>query len=186
MDELPATLSLALKPELELGGILAIAETDLLLDGSFGEEWLVLTAGRLRVFSAPAGAGAPAPTARLDLPTTDLARPQIEALIGGGALMADIKGRSFEILRFSNAQQRKFGRLGKYLADDYAYREAVAKNKTPLPDPAVLRRILRSAHAAPHAGSCFQKGRASARPASTKARSSFACSDISNPTGARH
>ncbi|MEI7437690.1 MAG: ABC transporter ATP-binding protein [bacterium] len=138
MDELPATLSLALKPELELGGILAIAETDLLLDGSFGEEWLVLTAGRLRVFSAPAGAGAPAPTARLDLPTTDLARPQIEALIGGGALMADIKGRSFEILRFSNAQQRKFGRLGKYLADDYAYREAVAKNKTPLPDPAVL------------------------------------------------
>ncbi len=138
MEELPAPLAALLKPELESGAILAVAATDLLPDGAFGEEWLVLTADRLRVFSAPGTTDHSATTPRLDLQTVDLERPQIEALIGGGALMAEVKGALLEVLRFSNTHQRKFGRLGKYLADADAYRKAVAQNKTPLPDPAVL------------------------------------------------
>jgi ATP-binding cassette subfamily B protein len=132
LEDLPAPLAAALKPELESSSILAVAATDLLPDGFFGEEWLVLTSGRLRVFPAVGVA------ARLDLQAADMTNPQVEALIGGGALMADVRGSSLEILRFSNAHQRKFGRLGKYLADADAYRKAVALNKTPLPDPAVL------------------------------------------------
>ena len=136
LEDLPAPLAARLKPELNSGAILAVAATDLLPDGTFGEEWLVLTADRIRVFSAPSEATAPA--ARLDRPLAELDRPQVEALIGGGALMAERPDGAVEILRFSNTHQRKFGRLGKYLADADAYRKAVAQNKIPLPDPAIL------------------------------------------------
>ncbi len=137
IEELPVALAARLKPELDAGAILTAAVTDLLPDGRFGEEWLVLTADRLRLFPAPDASGA-SPEPRLELPLAELVRPKIESLIGGGALMAEVRGIATELLRFSNAHQRKFGRIGKYLADADALREAIAKDKQPRPDPPVL------------------------------------------------
>jgi hypothetical protein len=50
-----------------------------------------------------------------------------DALVGGGALLVNVDGKSIEVLRYSNAQQRKFGRIAKYINDVRRYKTDLEK-----------------------------------------------------------
>jgi ATP-binding cassette subfamily B protein len=99
--------------------LVAIA-TDITLQGVFGEEWLVVTNERLRVYARNGTNTAP----RLDLPLAELSAPRAETLVGGGALQANVNGQTIDLVRYTNAKQRAFGRVAKYLEDIAAYNQA--------------------------------------------------------------
>lgn len=135
IETLPATLKSALDPK-EGDATVAVA-TDLTPDGRFGEEWLVITETRLRVWVADSVTRGP----RLDLPLEKITLPATDPLIGGGALIVTADGQTIEVVRYTNACQRKFERASKYLADLAKYRKDKADGKgTPekpvvAPDP---------------------------------------------------
>src|SRR5690349_8338782 len=104
--------------------IVAVA-TDITLQGAFGEEWLVVTGDRLRVY-VPNGAQ---PTPRVDLPLAELTAPRAETLVGGGALQATVHGETIDLIHYTNARQRAFSRVAKYLEDVATYHEARAKGE---------------------------------------------------------
>lgn len=114
--------------------IMAVA-TDLLPSGMFGEEWLFVTQDRLQVITWPAAETSRTLAPRLDLALTDLKQPVAESLVGGGTLLATIKDERIEIIRYSNARQRVFGRVAKYLADVAQYYENQAAGKENLLEP---------------------------------------------------
>ena len=117
IDPLPKGLEEQLAPMIGSGDLAAAVSTDLDASGRFGEEWLVVTSSRLSVF-APNGHGL---ARRLELALEAIKTVSAEGLIGGGALLATVDGKSLELLRYSNAQQRKFGRIAKYLNDVKRY-----------------------------------------------------------------
>ena len=119
IDPLPPPLEAALGAE----PIVAAVATDLDASGRFGEEWLVLTADRLRVFTARGDAY----DSRLDLAVTDITTAAVDGLVGGGAVVVAIDGRTQEVVRFSNARQRPFGRIVKYLNDARNYETQAGK-----------------------------------------------------------
>jgi ATP-binding cassette subfamily B protein len=104
--------------------VIAVA-ADLTPRGTFGEEWLVVTKDRLLVFE-PNGER---PSARVDLPLSALKSPAADGLIGGGALQATVDGEPVELVRYTNARQRTFSRVAKYLGDVAAAHEAAAKGE---------------------------------------------------------
>jgi ATP-binding cassette subfamily B protein len=110
--------------------VIAVA-ADLTRAGRFGEEWLVVTKDRLRVYE-PNGAR---PTPRLDVPLTELKSPATDSLVGGAALQATIDGERVEIIRFTNAKQRDFSRITKYLGDVAKYHETIAKGEEVKEEP---------------------------------------------------
>ncbi len=98
--------------------------SDLTIDGRFGEDWLLVTEDRLRVF----GAG-DHESPRLDLDIASISSAEVEGLIGGGALLVTLSsGESLEILRFSNTFQKKFSHIVRYLKELADYREGLAKS----------------------------------------------------------
>ena len=119
IDPLPAPLAATLGTE----PIVAAVPTDLDAAGRFAEEWLVLTADRLRVFTPCDHAYDP----RLEIPVKDISAATVDGLVGGGAFVAVVAGGAQEIVRFSNAQQRPFGRIVKYLNDVRSYEQQVEK-----------------------------------------------------------
>src|SRR5205809_5396758 len=78
--------------------LIAAVAADLTLDGTFGEEWLVVTKDRLLVYEPNGGK----PSARLDLPLSALKSPSTESLVGGGALQATVDGEPVELIRYTN------------------------------------------------------------------------------------
>ena len=114
------------------GKIITAVAVDLTLDGRFGEEWLVLSEDRLYVFPATASG-----TPRLELPLVAVDAPTIDALIGGGALVATVGRETVEIVRFTNACRRRLSRATKYLADLEKYRRAEADGKVPERKPVI-------------------------------------------------
>ncbi len=128
----------SLEPELKKleGAVQCALGADLTLDGRFGEEWLVITDTRMLVYSAN-GKGF---SIRLDLPLDKIKTPAVDALIGGGALMVTADDALQEVIRYTNACQRKFGRVCRYLVELEKYNEAAAKGEakekpTVEPDP---------------------------------------------------
>jgi ATP-binding cassette, subfamily B, bacterial len=101
----------------------AAVATDLDASGRFGEEWLVLTPTRLSVYSSNGNGFAP----RMDLALENVKSASADGLVGGGALLATVDGKDLEVLRYSNAQQRKFGRIANYLNDLQRYKKDVEK-----------------------------------------------------------
>src|SRR5688572_25402118 len=85
----------------------AAVSTDLDSSGRFGEEWLVLTPTRLSVYASNDNGFVP----RMDLALDEIKTATADGLVGGGALLVTVDGKSLEILRYSNAQQGKFGRI---------------------------------------------------------------------------
>lgn len=125
--DLPRPLAEHLAPHAET--IVAVFPTDVLPDGAFGQEWLVIDAAGIRIYRLdPSGA----PTIRLEAGWASLRAPQVETLIGGGALMLTIDGRVCEGLRFSNACQADFSRASKYLAEYVDYVKARADGQDPV------------------------------------------------------
>ena len=121
IEKLPQPLEEALTREGCREAVVAGVATDLSSAGRFGQEWLVLTPERLRVYEFPGNGGGL--HARVDLPLAELKSASADGLVGGGALLATLDGRTIEVLRYSNAQQRKFSRVAKYLNDTAAYRK---------------------------------------------------------------
>jgi ATP-binding cassette subfamily B protein len=96
------------------------AGADLHPDGSLGDEWLIVTAANLLVFSRN-GAGV---EQRVNLPLAELSEPKVENLVGGGAFAVTRDGKPFELLRFTNRRAPDFataaGVLGKWLKGEEA------------------------------------------------------------------
>src|ERR1051326_7096233 len=113
IDTLPKPLKEKLSSALKANGVTAAVSTDLGPSGLFGEEWLVLTPTNLSVYASNGNGFAP----RVELKLEEIKNATADNLVGGGALLAGVDGRSIEVLRYSNAQQRKFHRIAKYVND---------------------------------------------------------------------
>lgn len=106
------------------GKILVAVKTDLSSDGAFNEEWLIATHECLQVFrTEESSTNGRQPTSRFSASIAQLKSPRIESLIGGGALLANVDGKTVELVRFSNSRERVFRRVSKYLNDLIAYHE---------------------------------------------------------------
>src|SRR5260370_3039743 len=124
-EELPKSILNALAVHNEGLDQVVIAEaTDLSLDGTYGEEWVVVTHDYLRVYPANGSAPETEPaTARFSLPLAKLKSPQTESLVGGGALLAVVDGKRVELARYTNTHQRALERVSRYLRDVVKYHE---------------------------------------------------------------
>ena len=123
IDPLPKPLEEKLAPAIESKDVAAAVYTDLDPSGRFGEEWLVVTPTRLSVYASNGNGVAP----RVELELEEIKTVSADGLVGGGALLAAVDGKSIEVLRYSNAQQRKFGRIAKYINDVKRYKEDLEK-----------------------------------------------------------
>lgn len=95
--------------------------SDLDADGRFGERWLVVAGDRVLV-CAPDGRSA---RLSVSLPLKDISEVEIESLVGGGMLQAVVDGRRVDLLSYTNALTKRFGRVRMQL-------DAAAKGK-PIP-----------------------------------------------------
>jgi ATP-binding cassette, subfamily B, bacterial len=125
IEPLPKLLEEKLAPSLESKDVVAAVSTDLDLSGCFGEEWLVVTPTILSVYSSNGQGFAP----RIELKVEEIKSISADGLVGGGALLAAVNGKSIEVLRYSNAQQRKFGRIAKYINDVKRYHADLEKTE---------------------------------------------------------
>ena len=134
IDPLPQHLQKALGVPADGGDLLIAIASDLGPDGRFGEDWLVITRERVRVFGGQAlSAGNAVP--RFDFALSDLTEPRADSLVGGGALLVTVKNDLIELIRYSNAKQRSFSRAAKYMADAVKYHEERKAGKTPETEP---------------------------------------------------
>src|SRR5215471_21286500 len=101
IDPLPRTLEEKLASALKANGVAAAVSTDLDPLGRFGEEWLVLTPSNLSVYATNGNGFA----TRVELNVEQIKTATADNLVGGGALLAAVNGKSVEILRYSNAHQ---------------------------------------------------------------------------------
>ncbi|MBI3829123.1 MAG: ABC transporter ATP-binding protein [Planctomycetes bacterium] len=123
IDPLPKPLEEKLATVLKTPDLAAAVSTDLDPTGRFGEEWLVVTAARVSVYASNGNGFAP----RVELPLDEIKNASADGLVGGGALIATVDGKSIEVLRYSNAQQRKFGRIAKYINDVKRFKKDTEK-----------------------------------------------------------
>jgi ATP-binding cassette subfamily B protein len=166
IEELPPRLRQILSEALDANAVEIAVSTDLDRNGRFGEEWFVLSRGRIRVLS-PDQAGDW--TERLQLPVDRVRSFYTDILIGGGALIAVSGPEPAEILRFSNALQQKFGRIVKFLQETAEYRIKTEKGDKPAkepvlePDPAAQKRCAKCGLLLPEGTSvcpaCVDKGK---------------------------
>ncbi|MCW8131226.1 MAG: ABC transporter ATP-binding protein [Planctomycetota bacterium] len=123
IESLPKPLEEKIDPLVKAGDVAAAVATDLDPSGRFGQEWLVLTPTRLNVFCLN-GKGL---ESRVELDLEKVKDATADSLIGGGALLATVDDKPLELLRYSNAQQRKFGRIAKYINDTKRYKKDLEK-----------------------------------------------------------
>ncbi|MDX2034664.1 MAG: ABC transporter ATP-binding protein [Blastocatellia bacterium] len=117
LDPLPEQLEDTLTPLIDSGELIAAVVTDLDCSGRYGEEWLVVTREGLGVYVAEEDDLAP----RLELRLDEIDAVSADGLVGSGALLAVVGGKSVEVLRYSNAYQVKFGRIARYLNEVRRY-----------------------------------------------------------------
>jgi ATP-binding cassette, subfamily B, bacterial len=118
IDPLPKPLEEKLAEAINSKDLVAAVSTDLDPSGFFGEEWLVVTSTCLSVYASNGYGFAP----RVELELEEIKASATDGLVGGGALLVTVDGKSVEVLRYSNAQQRKFGRIAKYINDVKSYK----------------------------------------------------------------
>src|SRR5438067_11248610 len=104
IDPLPKPLEEKLATAIRSKEVAAAVSTDLDPSGRFGEEWLILTPTRLSVYGSNGNGFVP----RVELALDEIKTATADELVGGGALLATVHGKSMEVLRYSNAQERKF------------------------------------------------------------------------------
>ena len=104
------------------GEIRIAAASDLGTDGRYGERWIAL-AGEQVLVCAPDGDEA---SILVDLRLKDISEVQVENLVGGAMLQAVVNGRKVDLISYTNALAKRFGRVRGQL-------DAAAKGK-PIPD----------------------------------------------------
>jgi len=125
IDTLPKALEEKLSSAMKAGEVAAAVSTDLDPSGCFGEEWLVLTGTALSVYASSSHGF----VSRVELKFEEIKTATADNLVGGGALLAAVDGKSIEVLRYSNAQQRKFHRIAKYINDLKSYKLDLEKSQ---------------------------------------------------------
>jgi len=102
----------ALPDGLDLGESVRISvRSDLLPDGEYGEEWLVVTDSRALVVERD-GEGA---RVRWESALTELSEPKAESFVGGGALEVTRNGTREEVIRYTNARASRFGTVARLI-----------------------------------------------------------------------
>lgn len=108
VERLPQVLAEALN-----GADTKIAlESDMRLDGRFGEQWLVVTDGKAKVFDLTDG------KAEIvnEIPLENISEALSEPFIGGGALVVKkVDGEFVELIRYTNTHAHKFTQAAKAL-----------------------------------------------------------------------
>jgi len=127
IDSLPRPLEEKLAEAIDSNEVVAAVSTDLDSSGRFGEEWLIVTSRSLRVFTAAPGPNGYGFAPRVEFDLDEIKASSADALVGGGALLVTLDGKNVEVLRYSNAQQRKFGRIAKYINDVKRYQNQLEK-----------------------------------------------------------
>ncbi len=89
----------------------AAMRADIAADGRFGEEWLVVAAGRMLTLSSEDGRVG----VRRDFPLSDISEVKVENLVGAGSLQAVVRGHPVDMVRFSNALSRDFAVAARLL-----------------------------------------------------------------------
>ena len=86
------------------------ASADLLPDGSFGKQWLLVTNENILVFT-----DGEVPTKRIELTLNELESTKVDSVVGGGVLEANRNGETIELVRYTNASAKKFSAIAKAL-----------------------------------------------------------------------
>ena len=124
IDPLPKLLEDRLADAIKLDGVAAAVATDVGPSGCFGEEWLVVTPTDLTIYVLEGSQCTP----RVELKLEKIDSLTADGLVGGGALLAVMSGEATELLRYSNAKQRKFGRIARYIKDVKRYHSDLEKS----------------------------------------------------------
>jgi ATP-binding cassette subfamily B protein len=101
--------------------VLLTVDTDVLLGGVPGREWLVVTEDTLAVGPEPQAVDVtPDPAGRLQpvvrrIPWSDVTKVRTAAGLGGGSLQVRIAGDWVDLLRYSNALAGRFHRIARAL-----------------------------------------------------------------------
>ena len=95
------------------GELRLCVKADLLPDGSYGQEWLVVTDSQLYVVGESAGQIQP----RLALPFAEVTEPKVETLVDGGAFGVSHDGGPVELVRFTTARSARFATAAQTLED---------------------------------------------------------------------
>lgn len=108
-----------LPENIEIGeNVRACASADMLPDGTFGQEWLIVTEERLLVYTA----GPSGPVPRMALLLSEIDSPKAESMIGSSILEVGHDGKTIEVVRYTNSRSRRFGAiikaLGKWIKGD--------------------------------------------------------------------
>lgn len=120
MHTLPIELRQKLEPLLGGAEIDLAVESDLAPDGQMGSQWLITTKERVYVVSPDHGK----PGILRQIEIKDLVGAKAEALVGNGALIANVKGEFVPVIRYTNAMSKEFGHVARRL-------EALAKGEEP-------------------------------------------------------
>ncbi len=86
------------------GELRLCVKADLLPDGSYGAEWLVVTDSQVYVVAN----GDLQPVTRLQFPFAEIAEPRVELLVDGGAFEIKHADKRHELLRFTAARSPRF------------------------------------------------------------------------------
>jgi len=100
-----------------------VVQSDLGPNGLLGNQWLVVTRERVMVLAKEQTGE---PVVLKDVAVKDLVEVTAEALVGGGALTANVTGEHVYLVRYTNAMAREFGRAARVL-------QAFTKEEEPPP-----------------------------------------------------
>jgi len=111
MHELPDEIESRVREIADGADVDLAVESDLGPDGLMGKQWLVTTKDRLYVVSPDSGI----PIVHHDIPVKDLNEINAEIQVGGGCLIANVKGEFVPLVRYSNAMAKEFGYAARRL-----------------------------------------------------------------------
>ncbi len=117
LDTLPIEIEKALREEdIGIETVRFAARTDVEPDGSFGEDWFVLTEMDMLVFDA---------TGKIihRVPYKEVTGIRAEAVVDGGILVLEKEADTLDFLRYSNGLAPKIGYVAQFLSEEIEHRQ---------------------------------------------------------------
>ena len=106
--------------------------SDLDRNGQFSEEWLVVTSHSIEVLTNTDTGYVQRDKYELN----KIKEVKADNLVGGGSLLARVNGHNVEVLRYSNALQRKFIRVADHINELKKYAETISEYQHEEPEGA--------------------------------------------------